>query len=89
MDFSEALTALKLGYRAFRQDWKGTAQFVVYQRGYPEGIPINGNTAEATGIPEGTVCRFQPYLMKGTVDGTFIPWSPNQEDTLAEDWLTL
>lgn len=89
MNFSDALTATKRGYRAFRQDWKATGQFIVYQRGYPDGIAINSNTAEATGIPEGTVCRFQPYLMKCTVGGAFIPWSPSQEDILAEDWLTL
>ena len=33
-----------------RKGWKNVA-FVVLQRGYPDGIPINKNTAEALGKP--------------------------------------
>lgn len=60
--------------------------FVVLQKGYPDGIPINRNTAEATGIAEGTVCRFLPYLMMKTADGAFVPWLASQTDILACDW---
>jgi hypothetical protein len=86
VDFSEALAALKQGHKLTREGWNGPGQYVVYQAGYPDGIAINRNTAEATGIPEGTVCRFRPYLMIRTVDGSFVPWLASISDLLADDW---
>ncbi len=88
MDFSAALHRIKLGSRLTRDGWNATGQFVVLQRGYPDGIPINANTAEATGIEQGTVCVFRPYLMLRTADGSFVPWAPTVSDVLAEDWIT-
>jgi hypothetical protein len=86
MDFGDALRALKNGDRVTRSGWNGKGMFVVHQRGYPDGIPINANTAGATGIEQGTVCVFRPYLMMCTVDGSFVPWVISQSDALAEDW---
>ena len=86
MDFGDALRALKDGDRVTRSGWNGRGMFVVYQKGYPDGIPINANTAQATGIPEGTVCYFRPYLMMKTVDDEFVPWVISQTDALADDW---
>lgn len=86
MDFGTALTALKQGNKVTRAGWNGKGMYVVHQKGYPDGIPINGNTAEATGIKAGTVCRFRPYLMMLTVDRDFVPWVASQTDLLAEDW---
>lgn len=86
MDFSEALGLVKDGARIARSGWNGKGMFVVHQKGYPDGIPINANTAEATGIPQGTVCVFRPYLMMRTVDGSFVPWVISQADVLADDW---
>jgi hypothetical protein len=60
---------------------------IVAQKGYPEGIAINGNTAHATGRPEGTVMRFLPYLMEHDITtDTCVPWAPTQEDIFATDW---
>lgn len=89
MDFSLALVGLKSGGRFARAGWNASGQFVVLQRGYPDGIPINQNTAEATGIEQGTVCVFRPYLMLRTADGSFVPWAPTVSDVLAEDWETV
>ncbi|MFE6284341.1 DUF2829 domain-containing protein [Streptomyces sp. NPDC057877] len=86
MDFGEALKALKEGARVTRPGWNGKGMYVVHQKGYPDGIPINANTAQATGIPEGTVCVFRPYLMMRTADGSFVPWVISQTDALADDW---
>jgi hypothetical protein len=72
--------------RIWRSGWNGPGQFVVYQKGYPDGIAINANTAEATGIPQGTVKSFRPYLMLHTVQGDFVPWTPSVSDVLADDW---
>jgi hypothetical protein len=86
LDFSYALAELKSGSKVSRASWNGPGQWVVLQKGYPDGIAINGNTAQATGIPEGTVCVFRPYLMLATADGSFCPWVPTISDLLADDW---
>ncbi len=86
MDFGEALRAAQGGARIARSGWNGNGMFVVHQKGYPDGIPINANTAEATGIPQGTVCTFRPYLMLKTAQDDFVPWVISQSDALADDW---
>lgn len=86
MDFSEALRLVKSGNKMARTGWNGKGMWIVFQRGYPEGVLINKNTAEATGIPEGTLCKFLPYLMMRTAQGDFVPWLASQTDILAEDW---
>lgn len=86
MDFGDALRALKEGASVTRAGWNGKGMYVVHQQGYPDGIPINANTAAATGLAEGTVCVFRPYLMMRTVDGSFVPWVISQTDALADDW---
>lgn len=88
MDFGQALSALKAGSKVTRDGWNGRGMYVVHQPGYPDGIAINKNTAIATGIPQGTVCAFRPYLMMRTVDGEFVPWVASQTDLLADDWAT-
>lgn len=85
-DFGWALQKLREGLKVARRGWNGKGMFIVRQAGYPDGIPINANTSQATGLPIGTVCRFLPYLMMKTVDGAFVPWFASQTDLLAEDW---
>ena len=86
LNFSEALELVKAGSKISRDGWNGKGMFVVYQKGYPEGIPINANTATALGLPQGTVKKFLPYLMMSTAQGDFVPWLASQTDILAEDW---
>lgn len=86
MDFGEALERLRGGDRLTRDGWNGRGMFIVLQAGYPDGIPINASTAQVTGIKQGTVCKFRPYLMMRTADGDFVPWVASQTDLLAEDW---
>jgi len=88
-DFGDALRLLRVGHRLSRAGWNGKGMFIVLQAGYPDGIPINKNTAQATGIEQGTVCRFRPYLMMFTADGEFVPWVASQTDLLADDWNTV
>jgi hypothetical protein len=89
MDFGDALDLLRAGSRLSRGGWNGKGMYVVLQKGYPGGIPINENTAVATGLEQGTVCRFLPYLMMRTADGSFVPWLASQTDILGEDWGTV
>lgn len=85
-DFGWALMELRMGLKIQRTGWNGKGMFVVLQKGYPDGIPINQNTSDATGVPKGTVCKFLPYLMMKTVEGSFVPWLASQTDILATDW---
>jgi hypothetical protein len=87
--FEQALKDAKAGHKINRLGWSNPKMYVVIQRGYPDGIPINRNTAEATGIPEGTEQRFLPYLMQRTAEGDFVPWTPSQVDLLANDWVVV
>jgi hypothetical protein len=86
LDFSEALKLLKCGCRLTRGGWNGADMWITLQAGYPDGIPINANTAAVTGLAEGTICRFRPYVMMRTAQGDFVPWAATQSDLLAEDW---
>lgn len=86
MDFSDALRLIKNGHRLTRQAWENADRIVAYQPGYPDGIAINANTATATGLPEGTVAVFQPYLMTRDQDGSYVAWTARQADLLAGDW---
>lgn len=85
-DIGWAVARMRAGCKVQRKGWNGKGLYVVYQKAYPEGIPINKNTAEATHQPEGTVCKFLPYVMMCTADGTFVPWLCSQTDLLSVDW---
>ncbi len=89
MDFSDALRAVKAGEKIARIGWNGKNMFVVYQKGYPEGIPCNLQTAIAWGMNEGDkfVCR--PYLQIKNADESHSMWVPSIGDVLADDWVTV
>lgn len=96
--FGYALKRLRAGKKMQRRGWNGNDMWIVYQKAYPQGIAINSNTAEATKMEEGTVCRFLPYIMMkvasvrsvnestGTDYPTFVPWLASHTDLLMEDW---
>jgi hypothetical protein len=85
-DIGWAVGEMRHGLKVARAGWNGKGMYLVYQKGYPDGIPINQNTAEATGIPKGTVCKFLPYVMMCTASGDFVPWLCSQTDLLGLDW---
>lgn len=89
--FAEALLACQAGRHIARTGW-AAGGYVTAQAGYPDGIGVNANTARATGLVEGTVVEFGPYLMRCSYfDGrpSFVPWTPGQEDLFARDWRIL
>lgn len=86
MDFGKAIEALKKGEKVARKGWNGKDMFIVHQKGYPDGIPINENTSQALGIKQGTVVKFREYLMMYTAQKDCVPWVASQSDILAEDW---
>jgi hypothetical protein len=86
MNFGKALQALKEGKRVCREGWNGKGMFVVYQKGYPQGIPCNKQTAEAWGMNEVELFRCEPYLQLQMANGSHCMWQPNTLDILADDW---
>ena len=86
MNFGLAIEAAKMGKRIARKGWNGKNMSVAYQKGYPDGIPCNKNTAEAWGMQEGELFKCRPYLQMRCADGTFQMWLATQSDILADDW---
>jgi len=88
MDFSDILHLLKSGEagKVARSCWGG-GEFVVLQRGYPDGIPANKNTANAFAMKEGDLFVCNPYFQKRNADGSHSMWSPLSDDCLAFDWV--
>lgn len=86
MTFGLAIEAAKMGKRIARKGWNGKNMSVAYQKGYPDGIPCNKNTAEAWGMQEGELFKCRPYLQMRCADGTFQMWLATQSDILADDW---
>lgn len=84
--FGEAVELLKKGYKVSRKGWNGKGMFVVYQKGYPNGISANKNTAEAWRINEGDLFKVNPYLQIKNVNGSHSMWVPSINDCLSEDW---
>ncbi|OLS39130.1 DUF2829 domain-containing protein [Bacillus sp. MRMR6] len=86
MNFGQAIENAKQGEKIFRLGWNGKGMFVVYQKGYPQGIPSNKQTAEAWGHNEGDLFKVEPYLQIKNAQGSHSMWVPSIGDILAEDW---
>lgn len=84
--FGKALDLLLEGKKICRNGWNGKGMFVVYQKGYPNGIPSNAQTAEAWGLEPGELFRCEPYLQIRMVNGSHSMWVPSINDILAKDW---
>lgn len=86
MSFGHAVEAAKKGYRITRTGWNGKGMFVMYQPGYPDGIPCNAQTVKVYGMQEGDLFKVRPYLQMRCVDGSYQMWLATQSDILADDW---
>lgn len=86
LDFGRALEHLKAGHKVARAGWNGKGMFIVYQKGYPQGIPCNKQTAAAWGMNEGDLFKCEPYLQMRMATGSHFMYTPNTLDVLAEDW---
>lgn len=86
MEFEEVLPLIKDNKKAFRLGWNGKGMFVVMQKGYPNGIPCNKQTAEAWDLDEGDLFKVKPYMQIRNADGSHSMWVPSIGDVLANDW---
>lgn len=83
MNFSEALTEIKVGKKLTRLGWNGADQFVFLV----PGSQFTVDRAPLLGIyPVGTKIDYRPHVDIRTVDGSICPWQPSQGDLLANDW---
>jgi len=83
MTFSEALEALKSGYKVARQGWNGKGMFIFLV----PGSTFEVNRAPLLGIyPVGTTISYHAHIDMKTADGMIVPWLCSQTDMLAEDW---
>lgn len=87
MNFGIALELARKGVKVARESWNGKGMFIVYQKGYPQGIPCNKQTAEAWGMNEGDLFVCNPYLQIRQADGSHSMWAPSMDDILADDWV--
>lgn len=87
MNFGIALELARKGVKVARESWNGKGMFIVYQKGYPQGIPCNKQTAEAWGMNEGDLFVCNPYLQIRQADGSHSMWIPSMDDILADDWV--
>jgi hypothetical protein len=74
MKFGLAIEEAKAGKKITREGWNGRGMFVAYQKGYPNGIPCNKQTAEAWGLNEGDPFICNPYLQIKQVNGSHSMW---------------
>ena len=86
LNFGQALDRLKAGFKVARVGWNGKGLFIVYQKGYPQGIPCNAQTAKAWGMNEGDLFKCEPYLQMRMATGSHFMYTPNTLDVLADDW---
>lgn len=86
LSFEKVLPLIKEGKKAYRDGWNGRGMFVVRQKGYPEGIPCNKQTAEAWDLTEGDLFKVNPYLQIKNADGSHAMWVPSIGDIFANDW---
>jgi len=86
MTFGLAIEAMKQGFKVARSGWNGKGMFIVYQKGYPQGIPCNAQTAKAWGMTEGDLFKCEPYLQMKMATGSHFMYTPNTLDVLADDW---
>lgn len=84
-DFWSAVQAMKDGAHFRRAAWPENT-FITYQKGYPDGIPCNKQTAEAWGIAEGSKFVCNPYLQIQNADGSHGMYAPSCDDILTKDW---
>jgi hypothetical protein len=83
MDFSDALSAVRLGYKVARAGWNGKNMFIFLVPGSTFVV----NRPPLLGIyPEGTEIKYHAHVDMRTATGEIVPWLCSQTDLLADDW---
>lgn len=82
MDFSKALSKLKMGYKVARKGWNGKGMFLYYvsEGKYPERM------GAICGYFKDGLVPYDAYIAIKTAQDNVVPWLASQTDVLAEDW---
>jgi len=81
MNFGEALTVIKAHVKVARSSWKD-GRYIKYFSPLAHGF---ADAFEVDGIEKPLL----PFIIMSTVDNMWVPWSPSNEDTIAEDWIAI
>ena len=85
--FGTAIEFAKQGKKVARVGWEEkNIMYMVYQKGFPKGIPANENTAKIHGLKEGDTFYLAPYLQIMGRYGVAEMYIPSQDDMLSFDW---
>ena len=88
LSFSEALIAVKEGYKIARAGWNGANQFVIKAGGYTVREARPGSDYEKAGIVG--AFHINEHLDLRNAQGAMQPgWVPSQGDLFANDWMIL
>jgi hypothetical protein len=83
MNFSDALTKLKAGYRLTRTGWNGKGMYVFLVSG--SVFRVNREPLLSIMGPDAIV-EYHPHIDMRTAQGFVVPWLASQVDILASDW---
>lgn len=89
--FSNALEALKSGYRVARVGWNGKGMWLTVSPGATvpyEALWAHHNRDFAAAQPGGQA-TVRPFITMKTADDEIVPWVASQTDILADDWVVL
>lgn len=84
MDFSDALAALKKGYRVARSGWNGKGMYIFVVPG--SVFKVNREPLLSI-MGEGTEVEYHPHIDMKTAQGYVVPWIASQADLFADDWV--
>lgn len=89
LTFSDALEALKQGFKVGRSGWNGKGMWLTLVEATTEDTPVTGKAGyQAHG--EGLyLLKRLPWIGMRTADMSFVPWLASQTDLLAEDWTVI
>ncbi len=83
MNFSDALTWIKHGARAYRTGWYAKNSYIYF---VPTGYLNVGSRPLLGPIPAGTMLTQHAHINLMNSDLTISSYSCTQEDLLADDW---
>jgi hypothetical protein len=90
LDFSDALEALKDGYKVAREGWNGKGMFIYLVKGQtvePRELRNEADEHVGSELPHDTEIKINSHIDMKAADGSIVVgWSPSQTDLLAEDW---
>lgn len=83
MNFSDALSAIKVGHRLKRSGWNGKDMFVFL---VPGSVFVTNREPLLSILGAGVEVQYHAHIDMKTAQGYVVPWLASQADLLTEDW---